>query len=119
MSTFAINPTGIVNNNSYYGFYGNGNSLPLGTLPFDPWVIVDGDDTDKALPSGTFAYNNDKPVAGRYSTELSNTNNNALFNMDNTTLSPSGYPGQDEFGKEQTYQYIYSANPRKDRIGVF
>jgi hypothetical protein len=41
-------------------------------------VVVDGDDTDKALSAGTFAYNNSAPVAKRLTTSLATVSNTAL-----------------------------------------
>lgn len=119
MSNYYIVSGSGVNNTGYFGYYGNKESLPLGTVPFDPWVIVDGPQTDKALPSGIFAYNNDRPIGSRLTSIISKTNNDALLNMDNTTTQSDGYPGKNLFGNENTSQYIYSNNPRKDRIGVF
>ncbi len=39
---------------------------------------VDGDDADKALSAGTFAYNNESPVAKRVTTSLSGVSNTTL-----------------------------------------
>lgn len=39
---------------------------------------VDGDNADKALSGGTFAYNNESPVAKRVSTSLSGVSNTVL-----------------------------------------
>lgn len=40
--------------------------------------VVDGTDTDKALTSGTFSYNNQSPVAKRVTTTLSGVSNTYL-----------------------------------------
>lgn len=40
--------------------------------------VVDGTDTDKALTSGTFSYNNQAPVAKRVTTSLSGVSNTYL-----------------------------------------
>lgn len=42
-------------------------------------VVVDGAQSDKALSSGTFAFNNQKPVAMKISQELSGVPNNFLL----------------------------------------
>lgn len=41
-------------------------------------TVLDLNDTDKAVSSGTFAYNNQKPVAKRYSTTINGTSNTVL-----------------------------------------
>lgn len=41
-------------------------------------TVVDNNDTDKALSAGTFAYNNQKPVAKRYSTTVNGLSNSFL-----------------------------------------
>ena len=50
-------------------------------------VVVDGTSTDKGLSSGTFAYNNTKPVAKRITTALATVTNTTL-------LSGALVPGQ-------------------------
>lgn len=58
-----------------------GKANITGNLP------IDGTDADKALSSGTFAYNNTRPIAKRYTTTLSG--------VANTTLqSGADVPGQ-------------------------
>jgi hypothetical protein len=42
-------------------------------------VVVDGTDTNKALSAGTFAYNDQKPVAKRLSTTLATVSNTTLL----------------------------------------
>lgn len=42
-------------------------------------VVVDGTDTNKALNAGTFAYNDQKPVAKRLTTKLATVNNSTLL----------------------------------------
>lgn len=112
----------IININANYGYYGSedSSSLPLGSLnPNYGSKVIDGPETDKALSSGVFSYNNDKSVIARQTSAISTINNNVLKNMGNPSPSPKTYPGQEIFGKEYSYQYIYSNNPNKDRIGVF
>lgn len=41
-------------------------------------TVVDGNDTDEALSASTIAYNNQKPVAMRYSTTISGQSNTVL-----------------------------------------
>lgn len=41
-------------------------------------TVIDNSDSDKAVNAGTFAYNNQKPVAKRYSIKLNTLNNNVL-----------------------------------------
>jgi len=41
-------------------------------------TVLDGDNTDKALPGGVFGYDNEQPVAKRISTSLANVNNDVL-----------------------------------------
>lgn len=41
-------------------------------------TVLDLNDTDKAITSGAFAYNNAKPVAKRYSTTINGTSNDVL-----------------------------------------
>lgn len=41
-------------------------------------TVLDGDDTDKALSAGTFAYNNQSPVAKRVTTSLAGVANDVL-----------------------------------------
>lgn len=40
--------------------------------------VVDGNETDKVLSAGTFAYNNQEPVAKRVTTQLSGVDNDYL-----------------------------------------
>lgn len=42
-------------------------------------IVVDGTDTNKALSSGTFAYNDQKPVAKRLTTSLATVSNSTLL----------------------------------------
>ena len=41
-------------------------------------IVIDGDDTNKSLTSGTFAYNNNKPVAKRLTVALATVNKTFL-----------------------------------------
>lgn len=41
-------------------------------------TVVDGSDTDKALSAGTFAYNNEDPIAKRVTTSLATVSNTVL-----------------------------------------
>lgn len=41
-------------------------------------VVVDGDDTNKAVDLGVFAYNNQTPIAKRLTSSLATVNNNVL-----------------------------------------
>lgn len=113
------------NNNSSYGYYGSSSanstiSLPLGSLnPNYGSVVVDGVDTDPAVSGSIFSYNNNKPVAGRSSDTVAGLSNKFLTNMSNPTDPVNDYPGEELFGQEDTLQYIYNNNPRKDKIGAF
>lgn len=49
-----------------------GLNVPTGS------VVVDGDDTNKSLTSGTFAYNNQKPVAKRVTVSLATVSKTTL-----------------------------------------
>ena len=42
-------------------------------------VVIDGTDTNKALSAGTFAYNDQKPVAKRLTTKLATVSNSTLL----------------------------------------
>lgn len=42
-------------------------------------VVVDGTDTNKALSAGTFAYNDQRPVAKRLTTRLATVSNSTLL----------------------------------------
>lgn len=53
------------------------SGLGLDTVPTGS-VVVDGTDTDKALTSGTFAYNNAAPVAKRVTSSLATVSNTSL-----------------------------------------
>lgn len=124
MSIFLIKDpeTAELSTNASYGYYGASAypSLPLGSQTTDYGSKpIDGPDTNKALGSGVFSYNNNESVIARQTSAFSTVNNNALKNMGNPPLPPKTYPGQELFGKEYSYQYIYSNNPSKDRIGVF
>ena len=113
------------NNTSSYGYYGSSSpintiSLPLGSLnPNYGSVVVDGVDTDPAVSGSVFSYNNNKPVAGRSSDTIAGLSDKFLTNMSNPTQPSDSYPGEELFGEEDTFQYIYNNNPRKDKIGVF
>lgn len=50
-------------------------------------VVVDNADADKALASGTFAYNNAKPTAPKLTTTLSGTSNTFLLSGANDTTN--------------------------------
>lgn len=125
MSIFIPNTGTIDKDNIYFGYYGSTVlnsgvvSLKLSGVSDISNNIIDDNHKDKALPSGSFAHNNDRPVGSRQTNQIANTNNDILLNMDNTTIQSDGYPGKELFGNENTSQYIYSNNPRKDRIGVF
>ena len=41
-------------------------------------TVINNNDADKAIDAGTFAYNNNKPVAKRYSVKLNTLNNSVL-----------------------------------------
>lgn len=119
MSIFVPNSQEPSNNiQKFYGYYGKSESnsllsLRLGSLnPNYGSIPADTDDTDP-ITSGTFAENTDRPVGLRI------TNNKPILNASNNTTAPDYYPGQENFGKESIFQYIYSDNPSKDRIGVF
>lgn len=112
------------NNNSSYGYYGqdalNAVSLELGSKnPQYGSSPIDTSETDPAVSGNIFAYNNDRPIGGRQTFELTNVSNKFLSNMSNIDIGKKTYPDQNLFRSEQTRQYIYNNNPRKDRIGVF
>lgn len=113
------------NNNSSYGYYGylSGNEpnyLKLGSYNlYYGSIVVDGNDTDPAVSGSVFNYNNNKPVAGRGSDTVAGLSNKFLTNMSNPTAPADDYPREELFGQEDTFQYIYNNNPRKDKIGVF
>ena len=113
------------NNNISYGYYGTlgGSqtiSLPLGSKNTNYGsLVVDTSDTDPAVSGSIFAFNNNRPIGGRQTFELTNVPNKSLGNMSRINIGNKTYPGQNLFGREETRQYIYNNNPRKDRIGVF
>lgn len=123
MSIFFTNGHTRANNNAHYGFFGqspkirSGSSVPVGTFTTGN-IVNDNNYADKILNSGTFAYNNNKPVSGRSTFRLSNVVNSALSHMSSFRFSIR-YPGQELFGQPHNYQYIYSHNGKQDRIGVF
>jgi len=119
MSIFVPNNQEPSNNiQKFYGYYGKNTSSSLQSLSFGSLnpnygsVPADTNDTDP-ITSGNFPQNNNRPVGPRMTT------NKALLNASNNTSEPDYYPGQENFGQESTFQYIYSDNPAKDRIGVF
>lgn len=126
MAVFTID-NAAKSNNHYYGYYGKNpnslitESLSLGSQNFSYGSkVIDSDTTDKSLPSGQFAFNNPRPICSRQTDTLSGSvNNNILSHMSNPTQPSDEYPHQDLFGPEYTLQYIYSNNPKKDKIGVF
>jgi hypothetical protein len=108
------------NNNSVYGFYGSDVSLSLGNLnPSYGSIVIDTNNIDPSINEGVFAYNNNKPVASRLTDSLAGLSNNILKNMNNPIAAPDSYPREELFGKQDTFQYVYNNNPRKDKIGVF
>lgn len=54
------------------------NTVSHGQVQVQTMKPVDGTDTDKALSAGTFAYDNDTPVAKKVSTTLSGVSNDVL-----------------------------------------
>jgi hypothetical protein len=74
-----------INNNNGVGFGVSNTSDVLGSLGLGlaatrtGSVVVDGADTDEAVSAGTFAYNNDRPVAKRVTDSLSGVSNNFLL----------------------------------------
>ena len=54
------------------------NTVSHGQVQVQTMKPVDGEDTDKALSAGTFAYDNDSPVAKKVSTTLSGVSNDVL-----------------------------------------
>lgn len=121
MATFSIKDPEDTQVIKYYGYYGPSfKSLSLGSsLSVYGSKVIDGPETDKILPSGTFSHDNNKPIASRETDSIANLASNVLLNMGKPAPGQKTYPGQDIFGKEYTLQYIYSNNPNKDRIGVF
>lgn len=113
------------NNNSSYSYYGpsasnRAVSLRLGSYnPYYGSVVVDGVDTDPAVSGSVFGYNNNKSVAGRSSNTVAGLSNKWISNVSNPTSPSDSYPAEELFGQEDTFQYIYNNNPRKDKIGVF
>lgn len=80
----AINGVSVDNNNGV-GFGVRHQSDVLGSVDLGlaatrtGSVVVDGTDTDEAVSAGTFAYNNDRPVAKRLTDSLSGVSNNVLL----------------------------------------
>lgn len=80
----AVTPTSTMNNG---GSVLNGgstvvlNSVNLGYSSVGVFgsVVVDNNSTDKALNAGTFAFNNQRPVAKRLTKKISNVNNTILL----------------------------------------
>lgn len=56
----------------------NSRSLGSNNLGVFGSTVVDNNSADKALSSGVFAYNNERPVAKRTTTSLSTVSNNVL-----------------------------------------
>lgn len=76
-SSSTVNDGGsVINGGSTTSF----NSVDLGYSDVGVFgaVVVDGTDTDKALSAGTFAYDNQRPVAKRVTETLSGVSNTVL-----------------------------------------
>jgi hypothetical protein len=113
------------NNNVSYGYYGESspdNTISLRLGSFNPnygSVVIDGNNTDPSITGLVFSYDNNQPVASRITNNLTDSPNKLLTNMSNPTTAPDSYPREELFGKQDTFQYVYNNNPRKDKIGVF
>lgn len=75
-------------------------------------TVLDNDDADKALSAGTFAYNNQKPVAKKVTTALSGVTN---LNYSMVLLSAAGIPNiiqSIHYQKVQTMGYNQGVRSR-------
>ena len=78
--TVADNDGGIIKaNGSTSNTKFNQTSTPTKDLGVFASTVIDGSDTDPALVSGVFAYNNSKPVAKKITTSINTVNNSVLL----------------------------------------
>jgi hypothetical protein len=68
-------------------------------------VVIDNSTADKAIVSGVFAFNNNRPISAKTTSSLSTVSSNFLLNMANNRKI-NQYPKQESFGDPKNTKLI-------------